>query len=146
MSGKLLLIYICNFHVLSHLLLIYICKLHWNQAVWWAGQKGWGPCCSRRRARIWNPWETNPNPNLSQLNPNCSRRTARTSHPWETNNPTIEPNIIGNIPPSLKFTHIQPHIAPQVLAPDGSASYYSVTTSKKQSDWMNDLMGIDSSR
>ena len=30
MSGKLLLIYICNFHVLSHLLLIHICKLHWN--------------------------------------------------------------------------------------------------------------------
>jgi hypothetical protein len=30
MSGKLLLIYICNFHVSSHLLLIYICKLHWN--------------------------------------------------------------------------------------------------------------------
>ena len=29
-SGKFLLIYICNFHVLSHLLLIYICKLHWN--------------------------------------------------------------------------------------------------------------------
>ena len=29
-AGKLLLIYICNFHVLSHLLLIYICKLHWN--------------------------------------------------------------------------------------------------------------------
>ena len=29
-SGNLLLIYICNFHVLSHLLLIYICKLHWN--------------------------------------------------------------------------------------------------------------------
>ena len=29
-SGKLLLIYICNFHVLNHLLLIYICKLHWN--------------------------------------------------------------------------------------------------------------------
>jgi hypothetical protein len=28
--GKFLLIYICNFHVLSHLLLIYICKLHWN--------------------------------------------------------------------------------------------------------------------
>ena len=28
--GELLLIYICNFHVLSHLLLIYICKLHWN--------------------------------------------------------------------------------------------------------------------
>ena len=27
--GKLLLIYIRNFHVLSHLLLIYICKLHW---------------------------------------------------------------------------------------------------------------------
>ena len=26
----LLLIYICSFHVLSHLLLIYICKLHWN--------------------------------------------------------------------------------------------------------------------
>ena len=24
------MIYICNFHVLSHLLLIYICKLHWN--------------------------------------------------------------------------------------------------------------------
>jgi hypothetical protein len=31
MSGKLLLIYICNFHVLSYLLLIYICKLHWNR-------------------------------------------------------------------------------------------------------------------
>ena len=30
MSGKFLLIYICNFHVLSHFLLIYICKLHWN--------------------------------------------------------------------------------------------------------------------
>ena len=30
MSGKLLMIYICNFHVLSDLLLIYICKLHWN--------------------------------------------------------------------------------------------------------------------
>ena len=30
MSGKLLLIYICNFHVLSNLLLFYICKLHWN--------------------------------------------------------------------------------------------------------------------
>ena len=29
-EGKLLLIYICNFHVLSHLLLIYICKLHWK--------------------------------------------------------------------------------------------------------------------
>jgi hypothetical protein len=28
--GKFLLIYICNFHVLSHLLLIFICKLHWN--------------------------------------------------------------------------------------------------------------------
>ncbi len=28
--GKLLLIYICNFHVLSNLLMIYICKLHWN--------------------------------------------------------------------------------------------------------------------
>jgi hypothetical protein len=26
------MIFICNFHVLSHLLLIYICKLHWNQA------------------------------------------------------------------------------------------------------------------
>ena len=26
---NLLIIYICNFHVLSHLLLIYICKLHW---------------------------------------------------------------------------------------------------------------------
>ena len=30
MSGKFLLIYICNFHVLSNLLLNYICKLHWN--------------------------------------------------------------------------------------------------------------------
>ena len=29
-EGKLLLIYIWNFHVLSHLLLIYICKLHWK--------------------------------------------------------------------------------------------------------------------
>jgi hypothetical protein len=28
--GKLLRIYICNFHILSHLLLIYIRKLHWN--------------------------------------------------------------------------------------------------------------------
>ena len=31
MSGKSLLIYIWNFHVLSNLLLIYICKLHWNR-------------------------------------------------------------------------------------------------------------------
>ena len=30
LEGKLLLIYICNFHVLSNLLLIYICKLHWD--------------------------------------------------------------------------------------------------------------------
>ena len=30
LSGKLLLIYICNFHVLSYLLFIYTCKLHWN--------------------------------------------------------------------------------------------------------------------
>jgi hypothetical protein len=29
-TGKLLLICICNFHVLSYLLLIYIRKLHWN--------------------------------------------------------------------------------------------------------------------
>ena len=30
-GNYLLLIYICNFHVLSHLLFIYICKLHWNR-------------------------------------------------------------------------------------------------------------------
>ena len=30
LRGKLLPIYVRNFHVLSHLLLIYICKLHWN--------------------------------------------------------------------------------------------------------------------
>ena len=29
--GRFLMIYICNFHVLSHLLLIYICKLHWSR-------------------------------------------------------------------------------------------------------------------
>ena len=29
MTGNFLLIYICNFHVLSPFLLIYICKLHW---------------------------------------------------------------------------------------------------------------------
>ena len=29
-GGNSLMIYICNFHVLSYLLLIYICKLHWN--------------------------------------------------------------------------------------------------------------------
>jgi hypothetical protein len=29
-TGKLLLIYICNFHVLTHLHMICICKLHWN--------------------------------------------------------------------------------------------------------------------
>ena len=28
--GRFLMIYICNFHVLSNLLLINICKLHWN--------------------------------------------------------------------------------------------------------------------
>jgi hypothetical protein len=33
MSGEFLLIYICNFHVLSHLLLICICELHWNQTL-----------------------------------------------------------------------------------------------------------------
>ena len=31
-AGNFLLIYICNFHILSHLLLNYICKLHWNFA------------------------------------------------------------------------------------------------------------------
>ena len=30
LAGESFMIYICNFHVLSHLLLIYICKLHWN--------------------------------------------------------------------------------------------------------------------
>jgi hypothetical protein len=30
MLGNFLLIYVCNFHVLSHLLLIYVCKLHLN--------------------------------------------------------------------------------------------------------------------
>ena len=30
-GGKFLLIYICNFHVLSNLVLIYICKLHWTR-------------------------------------------------------------------------------------------------------------------
>ena len=30
MSGKLLLIYICNVNVLSHFLLIYICKLQFE--------------------------------------------------------------------------------------------------------------------
>ena len=30
-GGEFLLIYLCNFHVLSHLLLMYICKLHWNR-------------------------------------------------------------------------------------------------------------------
>jgi hypothetical protein len=36
LAGKLLIIYICNFHVLSHFLLIYICKLHWNflKVIW----------------------------------------------------------------------------------------------------------------
>ena len=29
-EGKLILIYMCNFHVLTHLLLIYICKFHWK--------------------------------------------------------------------------------------------------------------------
>ena len=33
MSGESLLIYICNFHVLSHFFLIYTCKLHWNVQV-----------------------------------------------------------------------------------------------------------------
>ena len=33
LDGKLLMIYICIFHVLNHLLLIYICKLHWNLGV-----------------------------------------------------------------------------------------------------------------
>ena len=33
LPGESLLIFICNFHVLSHLLLIYICNLHWNRRV-----------------------------------------------------------------------------------------------------------------
>ena len=44
LEGKLLLIYICNFHVLSNLLLIYICKLH---------------CilCARRRHQLVRWWK-----------------------------------------------------------------------------------------
>ena len=38
LSGKTFMIYICNFHVLSHLLLVYICKLHWN----FSGESGSG--------------------------------------------------------------------------------------------------------
>ena len=34
LRGNFLLIFICNFHVLSYLLLIYICKLHWNPVLW----------------------------------------------------------------------------------------------------------------
>ena len=30
LKGKLLLSYMCNFHVLNHLLLIYIFELHWK--------------------------------------------------------------------------------------------------------------------
>ena len=33
-GGNFLLIYIWNFHILSHLLLIYMCKLHWNLESW----------------------------------------------------------------------------------------------------------------
>ena len=29
-AGNFPLLFMCNFHVLTHLLLIYICKLHWN--------------------------------------------------------------------------------------------------------------------
>ena len=32
-GGSLLMIYLCNFHVLNNLLLIYICKLHWNRCL-----------------------------------------------------------------------------------------------------------------
>ena len=31
---KIIYLYICNFHVLSHLLLIYVCKLHWWRCVY----------------------------------------------------------------------------------------------------------------
>ena len=33
-EGNLLMIYVCNFHILSLLLLIYICKLHWNRSLY----------------------------------------------------------------------------------------------------------------
>ena len=60
MSGKLLLIYTCNFHVLSHFLLIYICKLHWNPNARFfpsfttatrPKRKSWVQICPRRSQR-----------------------------------------------------------------------------------------------
>ena len=42
-TGNLLLIYICNFHVLNYFLLIYICKFHWNRysgRPWTASRNG----------------------------------------------------------------------------------------------------------
>ena len=48
--GKLLLIHICNFHVLSHLLLIYICKLHWNPE--YAKEMGASDVCSSLEAAM----------------------------------------------------------------------------------------------
>ena len=41
--GKLLIIYICNFHVISNLLLIHICKLHWNT---------WDPVWSEPKQKV----------------------------------------------------------------------------------------------
>ena len=51
MSGKFLLIYICNFHVLSHLLLIYICKLHWI----WQGKPIGSASVAQVHEAIWKP-------------------------------------------------------------------------------------------
>ena len=73
-TGNFLLIYICNFHVLSNLLLIYICKLHWNLG-------GTAPARLIQKPRPQNVklFRMTGNPNPSQLNPNPSLRRARNS-------------------------------------------------------------------
>ena len=101
MSGDFLLIYICNFHVLSHLLLIYICKLHWNtnslvqRDRWFL--RGRRRFWTRRRPELWQrfhdkkirpEWSLLPSDRCRSVPDNASRSkrplSAREGYPHFT--------------------------------------------------------------
>ena len=86
MSGKFLLFYICNFHVLRRLLLIFICKLHWNRhhmKTWSTAQRAPFSTARSRRLRLSlprpledHPWNWGVTPPIGQLG-TCNRRRLR---------------------------------------------------------------------
>ena len=93
MSGNFLLIYICNFHVLSHLLLIYICKLHWDI-----------PCARSTTDWIaaYSPADVNISTSVPVKYGYCNSNSSYMS---------IDPNVRGKGSLSFNFTNLRSDIA-----------------------------------